>query len=189
MEPDRDFGVRSFDAFAHFDPALSSWRTSLRSLFGDSHELPPTWPRAGIVSHGRAIALPPLAPRIAASEFSSSRLPTMTASEANHQSHRASQGKAPSLTDIARTPMARLPTPLSRDAKGPTQRRGQSDNLCNLLPTATRTDANGSRRVGLAPGSHPGTTLTDASRAPAKYHAAIAQWEKAIGRPAPPIAV
>jgi hypothetical protein len=166
MVHDQDSGERLSDAFAHFDLVCSSWRTSQLCLFAGSIESLLTWPRAGIASRGRAIALPPLAPRIDETGSSSSLLPTITASEAAHQTHRVSQGKTASLSDITREVGALLPTCLANDDKGPQKgpRRQGGDSLCNLLPTATAMDGRGSRRATArtdAWTSNPGTTLTD----------------------------
>lgn len=58
-------------------------------------------------------------------------------------------------------------TPCGRDEKGPSARAKRHHGAClpgqvARWPAATATDANGSRRIGLAPRSHTGTTLTDA---------------------------
>lgn len=64
-----------------------------------------------------------------------------------------------------------LPTPQAHDARSDRGRgslaQGGGRTLTGvargrLMPTPTATDGNGSRRVGLAPGSNPGVTLTDA---------------------------
>lgn len=68
-------------------------------------------------------------------------------------------------TDGAESPSSpTYPTPTRARSPGGGGREG-GDGLSATMrawPTPTRTDAAGSRRVGLAPGSHPGTTLTDA---------------------------
>lgn len=57
-------------------------------------------------------------------------------------------------------------SPLARDSNGRT-RPGPRETLADQVwPTPITTDAKGSRRTGLSPGSHTGETLTDAVRWP-----------------------
>ncbi len=187
MTRGRGSGGKSSGAFARWDQTSSSWRTSAPSSSEGSTGSPPTWPRAGIASRGVASALPMLAPPTDASGSSSSLLPTMLASDGRTKG--SSSGHGDSMARLARnlpTPVVPdwrgpqggrrktvdtlpdvvaklLPTCVTSDANGPQKgpARQGGPSLANLLPTATVADSRGTRRVGLAPGSNPGTTLSD----------------------------
>ena len=73
--PAVDCGCTSPTAFATFDPATSTWRTSPRSARAASAKSSATWPRSGMTRSGRAYALPTPAPRTAATASSSCLLP------------------------------------------------------------------------------------------------------------------
>ena len=64
--PAVDCGCTSPTAFAAFDPATSTWRTSPRSARAASRKSSATWPRSGMTRSGRACALPTPEPRTAA---------------------------------------------------------------------------------------------------------------------------
>jgi hypothetical protein len=60
-----DYGQRSFDLLANYDPNTSSWRTSQTSLAdpannrgGGLAEFSETWPRSGMMRSGTAYQLP-----------------------------------------------------------------------------------------------------------------------------------
>jgi hypothetical protein len=63
-------GSPSPTAFAVFDPATSSWRTSPRSARAASRKSSATWPRSGTTRNGSAFALPTPEPRTAATACS-----------------------------------------------------------------------------------------------------------------------
>lgn len=65
-------GSPSSAAFASYDPASSSWRTSPRSAPGALASSSPTWPRSGMTRNGSAFALPMPGPATAATACSSS---------------------------------------------------------------------------------------------------------------------
>ena len=71
-EPAVASGSPSPSAFAIFDRATSSWRTSPRSARAASRKSSATWPRSGMTRSGRAFALPTPEPRTAATASSSS---------------------------------------------------------------------------------------------------------------------
>ena len=70
--PAVDCGCTSPTAFATFDPATSTWRTSPRSARAASAKSSVTWPRSGMTRNGSACALPTPEPRTAATASSSS---------------------------------------------------------------------------------------------------------------------
>ncbi len=71
------YGRLSQTAFAWFDPASSSWKTSPGcDLLGEWLPYSQTWPRSGFVSNGTASERPTWAPPISGSGFSSSPWPT-----------------------------------------------------------------------------------------------------------------
>jgi DNA (cytosine-5)-methyltransferase 1 len=59
-------------AFATYDPATSTWKTSPRSAPAASRKSSPAWPRSGMTRNGYACALPAPEPRTAATACSSS---------------------------------------------------------------------------------------------------------------------
>lgn len=69
-EAGRDSGASLPASFAYYDHALSSWKTSMRSLFEGLDEFWETWPRSGTMRNGTAYRLLPLVPRISAGESS-----------------------------------------------------------------------------------------------------------------------
>ena len=71
-EPAVACGSPSPTAFAVFDPATSSWRTSPRSARAGSGKSSATWPRSGMTRNGSAYALPTPEPRTAATASCSS---------------------------------------------------------------------------------------------------------------------
>ncbi|TWA89558.1 hypothetical protein FBZ96_11926 [Bradyrhizobium stylosanthis] len=76
---DLAYGSRCEDAFAHFDPASSSWKTQQACLISEWKPLSGTWPRSGMMLSGIASRLPPLVQRIRAT--GSGLLPTIVASD------------------------------------------------------------------------------------------------------------
>lgn len=137
-EPAVASGSPSPPAFAAFDPATSTWRTSPRSARAASDESSETWPRSGMTRSGRAFALPTPEPRTAAIASSSSPsgpaqpqgsrlLPTPVAGNFNDgASLPAWQGRRDRQKKLGRngigigTPLpvaiALLPTPLASDS-------------------------------------------------------------------------
>lgn len=65
-------GLSSPVPLAHYDPDTSSWRTSQGSLFEGWETYSETWPRSGMTLSGTLYLLPPLVPRISATESGSS---------------------------------------------------------------------------------------------------------------------
>ena len=67
-EPEADYGQKSLDLLASYDPATSSWRTSQTCLVALAKnevdglaEFSETWPRSGMMRSGIAYRLPTLA--------------------------------------------------------------------------------------------------------------------------------
>ena len=58
----------------------SFWRTSQRCLLGDWERFSENWPRSGLMLNGTVYRLPPLVRLTSAIGFSSSVIPTVTAS-------------------------------------------------------------------------------------------------------------
>lgn len=105
-DPVLDSGANSPEPFARFDHAMSSWKTSQPSLFGDSTKCLGTWPYAGTMRRGvcakhRRLAVPKsvaaysLPPGESGSLFTS----WMTSSDAK-----------PAMTGFVRDALATLPT-------------------------------------------------------------------------------
>jgi hypothetical protein len=103
-------------SFALFDRDTSSWKTSQRSLLGDWTEFSGRWPRSGTMRNGTAYLLPPLVPRISATECS--YLPTPTDASKGGGSSRSGDriNEIPTLQGMARAgkwPDIRFGTPNS----------------------------------------------------------------------------
>jgi hypothetical protein len=77
-----DYGPKSLDLLASFDPLTSSWRTSQLCLVEGWERFSATWPRSGMMLSGIAYQLPPLALRTAAIVSGLSLTPTPTAGDA-----------------------------------------------------------------------------------------------------------
>lgn len=122
-------GPSSLDAFAIYDPALSSWRTSQGSLFEEWAMYSASWPSSGTTRNGKASRRPPLVPRTSATESSSSPVsanhqapfPTPSAavygSSGNGTGNNVTSRGRPSLEAMARHNL--WPTPTASDWKGP----------------------------------------------------------------------
>lgn len=142
-------------AFAFYDRASSSWKTSPASdLLGDWMPFSGTWPRSGSVADGRACELPTLAPRTNANGCSSSAWPTPGAGLHN-------DGESPESF-------------LQRQQKW----EGKYHNsiplgvAAKMWPTTTTMDAESAGRHSTQTGvMHSGTTLTDAIRSWAQPNA------------------
>lgn len=140
-----DFGPTSLTPLAYFDPDTSSWRTSQPSLFEDLTESPPTWPRSGMTSGGRAYALPTWVRPIDETAGSDTPLlKTPTAQLAvnggsQHPDKRKAGGHGPTLADEVEH---LLPTPMSADAErtSTTFAGGNPTLIGALLPTPTATE-------------------------------------------------
>lgn len=74
-EHEADCGLNLPAAYAHYDRDMSSWRTSQRSLFGDSTECLETLPKRGMMRNGRLYELPTLERHIDGSDCSLWRTP------------------------------------------------------------------------------------------------------------------
>ena len=73
------FGTSSLGSLASFDPVMSSWRTSQRSLLEEWIPYSQTFPRSGMTRSGTLFQLQPLVPRTA--EIVSGSWPTPSASQ------------------------------------------------------------------------------------------------------------
>jgi hypothetical protein len=78
MENAADFGASSFESFASFDQATSSWRTSQRCLAGGLEPFSATWPESGLMHRGRCYRRAPSVPHTCDDDCS--LWPTPTAS-------------------------------------------------------------------------------------------------------------
>ncbi len=85
-----DYGLKSPESFASYDPVSCSWRTCQASLFGGWTEFSGTWPQAGMTRNGTAYRLRPSAPRTY--ERASGLLPTPLASETGYRKGAYTQG-------------------------------------------------------------------------------------------------
>ncbi len=75
------YGPSSNDAFASYDPATSSWRTSQDSLWGEEWtRYSEGWPTSGMTVSGRAFRRRPLVPRTSVTGSGSS----LTGKETHH---------------------------------------------------------------------------------------------------------
>jgi hypothetical protein len=72
------YGPSSPDAFANYDPATSSWRTSQASFWGEEWTTySEGWPTSGMTRSGRAFRRRPLVPRTSATASGSWPTPTV----------------------------------------------------------------------------------------------------------------
>ena len=70
-------------SFARYDRATASWRTHQCSLFGGLESFSGTWPREGMMRHGRCYQLAIVAPRMNGRECGSSqKIPTPRSNDA-----------------------------------------------------------------------------------------------------------
>ena len=95
---------------ARFDPDSRSWKTSLVSAAPGSAVYSATWPRSGMMRHGIAYQLPPLAPLTGAT--ASGLWPTATTDSASDRTGRYAQGGMPLAVAVKQ-----WPTPTGRDYK------------------------------------------------------------------------
>lgn len=79
MAKGRDYGRKSLDYLANYDPTTSSWRTSQTCLVSGLAEFSETWPRSGTMRNGTAYRRLTLAPGIGGTEFGWLPTPTKTA--------------------------------------------------------------------------------------------------------------
>lgn len=119
------FGEPSGDAFATWDVATSSWRTSLATSRARSTKSSPTFPRAGGLRSGTVSRRTPSAP-LTRGTASSALLPTPNAvpygSSQNGVNgkggeHERPSAGTPSLWTMAAREELRLPTPTATDCK------------------------------------------------------------------------
>jgi hypothetical protein len=118
-EPAADYGQKSLDLLASYDPDTQSWRTSQLSLVETTGnglaEFSETWPRSGMTRNGTAYRLPNLARTI--TEIGSGLLPTPAATEygSNQGGSAGRVGKIRhSLSSMARNNLWQ--TPVADDA-------------------------------------------------------------------------
>jgi hypothetical protein len=79
MAKGRDYGRRSLDYLANYDPISSSWRTSQTCLVSGLAEFSETWPRSGTMRSGIAYQRLTLGPGIGGTEYGWLPTPTKTA--------------------------------------------------------------------------------------------------------------
>ncbi len=161
-------GLNSPASFAFYDRDTSSWKTSQRSLLGDSIESSVTLPKRGTMRSGRLYELPTLAPRTAASGSSWSRgeYPTPRAEDYGSSQNGAASGHVrptngtPSLSMWARDAWA-TPAASDGDRTSETYQRGNPTLLgdarsSRATPTARDGDPRGGKEV---PHTKGGTSL------------------------------
>jgi hypothetical protein len=105
-----DFGPNTPDLLASFDPATSSWRTSLRCFLEDWVRFSGTWPRSGTMRSGIAYQLRPLVPYTDETAFGLWATPTICG---NYNRKGASKTSGDGLATQARM----WPTPNAGDYK------------------------------------------------------------------------
>ncbi len=180
-------GRRLPDAFAYYDPASCSWRTSQGSLLEASARFSATWPTSGMTRNGTAYLRPTSARRTSVAASSSSPTwPTPTVSRSRNRTSRRRTGRRHhdgiTLLDAVRL----WPTPAARDAKGtfPATARGATGKGGPDLTTAaagrwpTPTAADADRQSPAYPRGN--QTLAGAARWPTPKASATHQ-----GRPRP----
>ena len=127
--PDDDLALAILDgsgqslpaAFAHYDPATSSWRTSQASLFEGPEwtTFSATWPAAGTMRNGIASPRPPLVPRTSATGSSLWRTPHASDGEGGIMEMRPGTAGHYKLRDHVQPINAAMwPTPLPSDVDG-----------------------------------------------------------------------
>lgn len=85
-----DFGLRSPDLFATYDPDLSYWKTLHPYVFGDYPKFSDSFPMSGMMRSGKAYRQCPLA--LLTYELDNGLLPTPLASETGYRKAPFSQG-------------------------------------------------------------------------------------------------
>lgn len=171
-------GRTSSTPFAYYDPNTRSLRTSQGTLALGLTECSPTLPRSGSMRNGELFERPTLALPTDESGCSS-LLPTPSAMVANdgetprtwlerRERVKVTANNGNGMGMPLTIAVQLLPTPLSRDYKGPPGGRFNDGNLCHvvvLLPTPTAADSRGTRNAtaNRSPNSshHTGQTLTD----------------------------
>jgi hypothetical protein len=108
-------GRSSLGSFAYFDPATSSWKTYLRSLFEGSIKSSVIWPNSGTMRNGTAFPQRPLVPHIVAGECLSWPTPTVndsrggrneTSNRKEGSKHHAGETLVDRITKMYPTPRA-----------------------------------------------------------------------------------
>lgn len=169
-------GLSSSDAFAYYDPASSSLKTSQATLFEDSSEQSLTLPASGSLFAGVCYEQQTWVPLISETDSSLSpttrlasveRLfPTPTTQDAFNSLGKAQEERhTPPLNTVVRF----LPTPSANDATGGKNEevRGGGSGLRGvdkLLPTPTHTRPDGGSRNLPGSKAHVGVSLMDAIR-------------------------
>ncbi len=116
------YGPSSPDAFAHYDPDTSSWRTSQGSLFEEWATYSEIWPRAGTTQNGIASRRLPLVPLTSVTESSLWRTPQAAVTEPKSSVLKL-EGRTPDdpqvgLADqVMAAERGLWPTPTARDHK------------------------------------------------------------------------
>ena len=156
-ESDPASGLSMPESFASYDPAMSSWRTSQRSLFGGWIEFSETWPRSGTMRNGSVYRRPPLVPRTAETDSSLWHTPNVPNGGRVNPPEMSPTGKLPNgkkrqvgLEHQVRMVERQLwPTPRSSDAdrggRGDLIQavRGNPNSHYKLWPTPTTADGMG----------------------------------------------
>lgn len=99
-------------SFARYDRATASWKTHQCSLFGGLESFSGTWPREGMMRHGRCYQLAIVAPRMNGRGCGlSEKFPTPTVFGNNNR-----KGISPKAGDGLATYVKKFPTPCSHDS-------------------------------------------------------------------------
>ena len=107
-----DYGANTQGSFARYDRDSCSWKTAQCSLFGGLESFSGTWPKQGMMLHGRCYPLVIAAHRTSESGCGlSERFPTPTVFENNNR-----KGMSPRSGDGLSTYVKKWPTPTCHTA-------------------------------------------------------------------------
>lgn len=109
-----DSGRSTYDSFANYDHATSSWKTSQTSFIEGLEWLSESWPRSGMTRNGRAFRLPDSGFPKRATECG--LLPTLVAADAAQVTNGSRQDRSISngltMTDWSRLRLSRRRVPI-----------------------------------------------------------------------------
>ena len=144
-----DYGANTQGSFARYDRDSCSWKTAQCSLFGGLESFSGTWPKQGIMLHGRCYPLVIAAHRTSESGCGlSERFPTPTVFGNYNR-----KGISPRSGDGLSTYVKKWPTPQSRDFKSGMASRVEKswrnlNDWVEKFPTPCRTDYKGAGKTG-----------------------------------------
>ena len=113
-------------SFARYDRATASWKTHQCSLFGGLESFSGTWPREGMMRHGRCYQLAIVAPRMNGRECGlSQKIPTPQSRDSNKGYANRVGRDFTNLCDWA----TKFPTPTTKDYVSPSPNEKPRDRL------------------------------------------------------------